>query len=84
MPQRIPIFRAARLMGVSRSALLKSIRKQNISTFDGEISIVILAVGDSLGTKSSHGTLSKIFVVMLGDVKLFLNFVLLCIVQSKP
>ena len=38
MPQKLPIFRAARLVGVSRSTLQKKIRRENISTFEGAIS----------------------------------------------
>lgn len=39
MPQRLPVFRAARLVGVSRNTLQKKIRKEGISTFEGSISI---------------------------------------------
>ena len=38
MPQRLPVFRAARLVGVSRNTLQKKIRQSGISTFEGEIS----------------------------------------------
>jgi len=39
MPQRLPVFRAARLVGVSRNTLQKKIRKEGISTFEGSIDI---------------------------------------------
>jgi CDP-4-dehydro-6-deoxyglucose reductase len=63
MPQRIPIFRAARLVGVSRGTLQKTIRRENISTFDGEISIVdLLALYPKadLGRDSEYERVQKI------------------------
>jgi CDP-4-dehydro-6-deoxyglucose reductase len=39
MPQRLPVFRAARLVGVKRSTLQKKILQQGIPTFEGEISL---------------------------------------------
>ena len=42
MPQKLPIFRAARLVGVSRGTLQKRLRKKNIKTFEGEISVADL------------------------------------------
>ncbi len=39
MPERLPVFRAARLVGVSRNTLQKKIRQEGISTFEGSISI---------------------------------------------
>lgn len=39
MPQRLPVFRAARLVGVTRSTLQKKIRQQGIPTFEGEIAV---------------------------------------------
>ncbi len=39
MPQRLPVFRAARLVGVSRSTLQKKIRQEGISTFEGSINL---------------------------------------------
>ena len=38
-----------------------------------EVSVLLLTLGDNLGSESGHGTLSKIFVVVLGDVNLFLD-----------
>jgi CDP-4-dehydro-6-deoxyglucose reductase len=42
MPQMLPIFRAARLVGVSRRTLQKKIRQENVTTFEGEISVAEL------------------------------------------
>ena len=42
MPQRLPVFRAARLVGVSRSTLQKKIHQEGVSTFEGEISVADL------------------------------------------
>ena len=39
MAQRLPVFRAARLVGVSRSTLQKKIRQEGISTFEGSIDL---------------------------------------------
>lgn len=39
MPQRLPIFRAARLVGVSRGTLQRKIHDEGIDTFEGEISV---------------------------------------------
>ncbi|MEE8380073.1 MAG: 2Fe-2S iron-sulfur cluster-binding protein [Gammaproteobacteria bacterium] len=39
MPQRLPVFRAARLVGVSRNTLQKKIRQEGISTFEGSIDV---------------------------------------------
>jgi len=39
MSQRLPIFRAARLVGVSRNTLQKKIRQQGINTFEGSIEL---------------------------------------------
>ncbi len=39
MSQRLPVFRAARLVGVSRNTLQKKIRQEGISTFEGSIDI---------------------------------------------
>jgi CDP-4-dehydro-6-deoxyglucose reductase len=39
MSQRLPVFRAARLVGVTRSTLQKKIRQQGIPTFEGEIAV---------------------------------------------
>jgi CDP-4-dehydro-6-deoxyglucose reductase len=40
--QNLPVFRAARLVGVSRSTLQKRIQQEDIETFEGEISIADL------------------------------------------
>lgn len=37
MPQRLPIFRAARLVGVSRGTLQRKIHDQGVDTFEGKI-----------------------------------------------
>jgi len=42
MPQDLPVFRAARLVGVSRNTLLKKIRQEDVSTFEGKISVADL------------------------------------------
>lgn len=42
MPQKLPLFRAARLVGVARNTLQKKIREENVSTFEGEISVADL------------------------------------------
>jgi len=42
MPENLPVFRAARLVGVSRNTLRKKIRKENIRTFEGTISVADL------------------------------------------
>jgi CDP-4-dehydro-6-deoxyglucose reductase len=39
MPQRLSVFRAARLVGVSRNTLQKKIRQEGISTFEGSINL---------------------------------------------
>jgi len=39
MPQRLSVFRAARLVGVSRNTLQKKIRREGISTFEGSIKL---------------------------------------------
>ncbi len=42
MPEKLPIFRAARLVGVSRNTLQKKIRQDCVSTFEGTISVADL------------------------------------------
>lgn len=42
MSQKLTVFRAARLVGVSRTTLQKRIRHENIQTFEGEISVADL------------------------------------------
>jgi len=42
MPEKLPIFRAARLVGVSRNTLQKKIRQDCVSTFEGSISVADL------------------------------------------
>jgi CDP-4-dehydro-6-deoxyglucose reductase len=42
MPEKLPVFRAARLVGVSRNTLRKKIRQENVSTFEGTISVADL------------------------------------------
>jgi len=42
MPEKLPVFRAARLVGVSRNTLRKTIRQKNVSTFEGAISVADL------------------------------------------
>jgi len=42
MPKKLPVFRAARLVGVSRSTLRKKIRQENVRTFEGIISVADL------------------------------------------
>jgi CDP-4-dehydro-6-deoxyglucose reductase len=44
MPQRLPVFRAARLVGVSRYTLQKKIHKEGISTFEGSIDLSDLLI----------------------------------------
>ncbi|WP_455216899.1 2Fe-2S iron-sulfur cluster-binding protein [Kaarinaea lacus] len=44
MPQQVPLFRAARLVGVTRSTLQKRIRKEGITTFEGSIDLSDLAM----------------------------------------
>lgn len=39
MPQQLPLFRAARLVGVSRYTLQKEVRKKGIETFEGMINL---------------------------------------------
>lgn len=43
MPQQVPLFRAARLVGVSRSALQRRIHDEGINTFEGTIKLSDLA-----------------------------------------
>ena len=42
MPHKLPLFRAARLVGVSRNTLQKKIRQEDVSTFEGEIGVADL------------------------------------------
>ena len=42
MPENLPVFRAARLVGVSRNTLRKKIRQENVRTFEGTISVADL------------------------------------------
>ena len=42
MPHKLPLFRAARLVGVSRSTLQKKIRQEYVNTFEGEIGVADL------------------------------------------
>ena len=42
MSHKLPVFRAARLVGVPRSTLQKKIRQERVSTFDGKISVADL------------------------------------------
>lgn len=42
MPKTLPVFRAARLVGVSRNALRKKIHQESIGTFEGTISVADL------------------------------------------
>lgn len=42
MPEKLPVFRAARLVGVSRNALRNKIRQESIGTFEGTISVADL------------------------------------------
>ncbi len=42
MPEKLPVFRAARLIGVSRNTLRKKIRQEGVGTFEGTISVADL------------------------------------------
>jgi len=42
MPEKLPVFRAARLVGVSRKTLQEKIRQDSVSTFEGTISVADL------------------------------------------
>ena len=42
MPEKLPIFRAARLVGVSRKMLQEKIRQSGVSTFEGSLSVTDL------------------------------------------
>ncbi|MEN8261017.1 MAG: hypothetical protein ABFS02_10600, partial [Pseudomonadota bacterium] len=44
MLQKLPVFRAARLVGVSRHTLQKKIRQEDVNIFEGEISVADLLV----------------------------------------
>jgi hypothetical protein len=41
----------------------------------GQVGVVSLALGDNLGSKSGHCALSKILVIVLGNVNLLLNLI---------
>lgn len=63
MPENLPIFRAARLVGVSRSTLQKKIRQEDVETFEGEIRVTDLLrlyPGADLGQDSEYERIQHI------------------------
>ena len=63
IPQKLPIFRAARLVGVSRNTLQKRISQERISTFEGEINVADLLTlypKADLGHDSEYERIQKI------------------------